>query len=270
MAAQTGGEIAGRLLATTYYYIKTRLLRSFRRFVEQLEADGLIVWADLAPAEQRAIRQAFDDALALKDFPYGKQLYTRLSERARQTYTKATVDRFVAQGKAIGKTDDEIVAAIEADLQSQEQAIAAISSTERTGPGGAVEIRSQGRVGDAPQVRPGLEKKYPPAEAVGLPGNVRFHVEGIKSIGDELNVVYAPERFNISETALIENHLQEWRDEIAVTGGELYYDFTVQAHVVGEFEGVTIRVLDSITWKLERRLPGTDTIETLFTHTGVP
>ena len=132
---------------------------------------------------------------------YGKQLYTRLSERARQTHTEATVDRFVAQGKAIGKSDTEIVAALEADLQSQERAIAAISSTERTGP--AVEIRSRGRVGDAPRVRPGLEKKYPPGQKVGRPGNVRFHVEGIKSIGDELNVVYAPERFNISETALI-------------------------------------------------------------------
>ena len=270
MAAQKGGEIAGRLLAMTYYYIKTRLLKSFPKFLRQLEQDGLIVWAELAPAQQRAIRQAFDEALELGGLPYGKQLYTRLSERARQTYTEATVDRFVAQGKAIGKTDNEIVAALEADLQSQEQAIAAISSTERTGPGGAVEIRSRGRVGDAPRVRPGLEKKYPPGQKVGLPGNVRFHVEGIKSIGDELNVVYAPELFNISETALIENQIRAWRDEIAVTGGELYYDFTVNAHVLTEFEGVTIRVLDNITWKLERRLPGTDTIETLFEHTGRP
>lgn len=276
MAAQKGGEIAGRLLAMTYYYIKTRLLKSFPKFVRQLEQDGLIVWAELAPAQQRAIRKAFDEALELKGLPYGKQLYTRLSERARQTYTEATIDRFVAQGKAIGKTDDEIVAALEAELQSQEQAIAAISSTERTGPGGAVEIRSRGRVGRPPRARPGVERKYPSGERVGLPGNVRFHVEGIMSIGDELNVVYAPELFNISETALIENQIRAWRDEIAVTGGELYYDFTVNAHVLvnaqvqREFEGVTIRVLDSITWKLERRLPGTDTIETLFEHTGRP
>jgi hypothetical protein len=270
MAAQKGGEIAGRLLAMTYYYIKTRLLRSFPKFLRQLEQDGLIVWAELAPAQQTAIRKAFEEALEFRGLPYGKQLYTRLSERARQTYTEATIDRFAAQGKAIGKTDDEIIAAVEADLQSQERALATISSTERTGPGGTVEIRSQGRVGDAPSVRPGLEKKYPLGEKVGLPGNVRFHVEGIKSIGDELNVVYAPERFNISETALIENQIRAWRDEIAVTGGELYYDFTVHAHVVAEFEGVTIRVLDSITWKLERRLPGIDKTETLFEHTGRP
>ncbi|HEY7269446.1 MAG TPA: DUF4157 domain-containing protein [Dehalococcoidia bacterium] len=136
MAAQKGGEIAARLLAMTYYYIKTRLVKSFPKFVRQLEQDGLIVWAELAPAQQRVIRQAFDKALELKGLPYGKQLYTRLSERARQTYPEATVDRFVAQGKAIGKTDDEIVAALEADLQSQERAIAASSSTEQTRPGG--------------------------------------------------------------------------------------------------------------------------------------
>ena len=139
MAAQKGGEIAGRLLAMTYYYIKTRLLKSFPKFVRQLEQEGLIVWAELAPAQQRVIRQAFDEALELHGLPYGKQLYTRLSERTRQTYTEATVDRFVARGKAIGMTDNEIVAEVEADLESQERAIAAISSTERTGPGGTVE-----------------------------------------------------------------------------------------------------------------------------------
>jgi len=163
MAAQKGGEVAGRLLAMTYYYIKTRLLKSFPKFLRQLEQDGLIVWAELAPAQQRAIRQAFDEALDLKDLPYGKQLYTRLSDRARQTYTEAAVDRFVAQGKAIGKTDNEIVAALEADLQSQERAIAAISSTERTGPGGAEE---EAVLGDR-----GLDSAHTSDEAV--------HAEGV-------------------------------------------------------------------------------------------
>lgn len=270
MAAKAGGEAAGRLLAMAYYYIKTRMLKSFTKFVRQLEQDGLIVWDQLAKAEQQAIRQAFDESMELGTNAYGKQLYSRLSAKARQVHTEASVDRAVAQGRAIGKTDDEIVAALEGELQTQERTIAKISSTETTGPNGTVEIRSRGRVGDAPPGRPGLEKKYPLGEKVGLPGNVRFHVEGIQAIGDELNVVYAPERFNISQTALIENQIRGFRDEIAVTGGELLYDFTVQAHVLKEFEGVSIRVLDSITWKIERRLPGSDKLETLIEETARP
>src|SRR5262249_34925515 len=152
----------------------------------------------------------------------------------------------------------------ESELQTQERVSASIASAESPGEGGTVEIHSAGRVGDPPALRPGLEKKYPLGEDVHLGPNVdltdhvRFHVEGIKTIGDELNVVYAPSRFNISETKLIENQIATWRNEVRAAGGELYYDFKVSCRVVGEFEGVTIRVLESITWKLERRLPGSD------------
>ncbi len=147
---------------------------------------------------------------------------------------------------------------------------ATISSSETTESGGKRVIKSEGRVGDPPAKRPGLDKKYPPASKVGLPGYVRFHVEGIKAIGDELNIVYAPERFNVSETALIENQIRTWRSEVEATGGELYYKFTAKSHLHMEFEGVQIKVLDEITWKLERRLPGTDNFDTIFEHTGTP
>lgn len=147
---------------------------------------------------------------------------------------------------------------------------AVIHSTEFAETHGTVVIRSEGQVGVPPRERPGLERAYPSGSAVGLPGYVRFHVEGISAIGDELNIVYAPENFNISETARIENQIRSWRDEIRVTGGELYYEIVARCHVRGEFEGVTIKVLDEITWKLERRLPGTDEIKVLFDYTGRP
>jgi hypothetical protein len=273
MAAQKGGEILGRVLAVAYYYIKTRLLRSFDRFLSLLEEEGLIVVSKLSQEDRNLLEKAFTEALDLgskgKLF-YGRPIYARLSERARTTFTPQTVDRYAAQGKALGKTDDEIVAALESELQTQERVAARIGFSERATAGGRTEIHSTGRVGDPPTVRPGLERKYPTGNAVGLPDHVRFHVEGIKSIGDELNVVYAPSRFNISETARIENTIRVWRNEVAAVGGELYYDIKVTCRVLGEFEGVTIRVLESITWKLERRMPGTTAFETLFERTGRP
>ncbi|HKG58476.1 MAG TPA: DUF4157 domain-containing protein [Pyrinomonadaceae bacterium] len=274
MAAIKATQAGSRLVAMTYYYVKTRMLKSFSKFIKQLEQDG-IRWASLSTEQKAAIEKAFKEALeqgSKGKLPYAKQVVERLSERSRQAFTEESIDRYVALEKSLGKSDEEIIQALEAELQTQQRMGAKINPTvERPLPEGKVEIHSTGQVGDPlTGRRPGLERKYPAPSKVGLPDHVRFHVEGIHAIGDELNVVYAPSRFNISETALIENQISTWRKEIMVTGGELHFDFKVIARVVGEVDGVTIRVLESITWKLERRLPGTDDFKTIFEHTGRP
>ena len=145
MAALKVGEISARLLAVTYYYIKTRLLKSFPRFIRQLEEDGLIVWSKLAPEEQRAIQQAFQEALELGrtgQLPYGRQIYDRLSEQARATFTPQSVDQFAAQGKAFGKSDEEIIVALESEMQSKSPVKATITSAEQPEVGGTAGIQS--------------------------------------------------------------------------------------------------------------------------------
>jgi hypothetical protein len=107
MALQKGGEAVARLLALTYYYLRSRALTSFWIFVRQLERDGVIEWAKLSAQEQNVIRQAFDESLALSrtgELTYGRQIYDRLSKRAQGQFAKETVDMLAAQGKALGKT----------------------------------------------------------------------------------------------------------------------------------------------------------------------
>jgi hypothetical protein len=172
-----------------------------------------------------------------------------------------------AQGKALGKTDDEIIAAIEDEIPRRvEQAV--IAHETRDLGGGLWELDSHGVVGEPHFTRTGVEKKYPLGKDVGLPGYVRYHVEGIGAVGDELNIVYAPERFNISETAEVENRIREIR---ANAKGELNYNFKVTYRVQGVYQNaITIKVLESITWELEERALGSDELELLFTRTERP
>jgi hypothetical protein len=122
---------------------------------------------------------------------------------------------------------------------------------------GRVRIRVWGTVGD-PIDRPGLEKKYPLPKDVGLAGYDRWHLAGPDAIGAEEGIVYAPENFNLSRTAEIENIVRKARAAVREQGGDVYFDFTAECRVVGEYEGVQIRVLEKVTWKAEVRLAGSD------------
>ncbi|MGV3721199.1 MAG: AHH domain-containing protein, partial [Actinomycetota bacterium] len=116
-----GGEFLGNLVAITYYYLKTRALRSFDRFIRQLEQEGLIVWSKLAREEQQALQEAFEQALKLgasKQLPYGAEIFGKLSPRAQAAFPAEATDRFAAQGKALGKSDQEIIDALEAEAKA--------------------------------------------------------------------------------------------------------------------------------------------------------
>ena len=84
------GEAGAKLLAITYYYIRSRVLKSPRRFLEQLAKEGLIESVERLPmAEREVLEQMFREATALSDagqLPYGKQIYEQLSERARAAF----------------------------------------------------------------------------------------------------------------------------------------------------------------------------------------
>jgi hypothetical protein len=118
-----GGELFGHLVAITYYYIKSRVLRfTFRGFLRQLEKEGLIEIAKLSPDDLTAFKRAFQEATELSragQLPYGKQIYGKLSERARTAFPPEAVDRFVAQGKALGKSDKEIIDTLEAEAHRE-------------------------------------------------------------------------------------------------------------------------------------------------------
>lgn len=222
----------------------------------------------------KALRQsAKAAALPSKVGSEGADVMVQTADKAVEELRKGGND--VATGLGDRLAQDAVEARSTAARRSSSSGSASrtqatISSGETALPSGRVIIKSEGRIGDPPALRPNLEKKYPLGSRVGLPDHVRYHVEGIKAIGDELNIVYAPSRFNISETALIENQIRVWQAEVKATGGELYFEFTAKCHIHSVFEGVTIKVLDEITWKVERRIPGSDNLETVLKYTGRP
>ena len=117
-----GGELLGNLVSITYYYVKSRLLKSFPRFVEQLERDGLIVWAQLAVEDQTALRKAFDEAIEINrvgQLPFGTPIYENLSPRAREVFSAESVDRLAAEGKGLGKSEQEIIEQLESEAASE-------------------------------------------------------------------------------------------------------------------------------------------------------
>ena len=130
-------------------------------------------------------------------------------------------------------------------------------------PGETQAIVSQGRIGNPPRLRPGGEGKYPLGKDVGLPGHDRYHLEGVMTVGDELNIVYATADFNRRVTAAIEK-------EIRGLQGDLYFEFSANCRIVGEVQGVTIKVVESITWKVQRRVLGTDTLDVIVEQTARP
>jgi hypothetical protein len=255
------GQITARTIALAYYYIKHLKASSFNAFLKALDEDGLIELASLTHAQEAQIAGIFNQANNLKGNVYGRAIFSRLSAQARKVTTLEAVDGIASVGKALDKTDDEILHVIEGPRR--EPTTPVIEKTAQPVPLGnnQFELTSTGRIGDPPRFRPGLERKYPSARKAGLPGYVVYHVEGIKAVGDELNFVYAPAHFNISETARIENEIRRLQAE---GNGELYFEFRVKYHVKGEVEGVTIKVLDGITWKVERRIPGSKELETVL------
>jgi uncharacterized protein DUF4157 len=134
---------------------------------------------------------------------------------------------------------------------------------------GRVRIRVWGTLGDAIP-RPGLEKKYPLPKDVNLRGHDRWHLAGPDATGAEEGVVYTPKNFNVSKTAEVENVLRAARREVTAKGGDVNFDFTADCKVVGEYEGVEIRVLEKVTWKVDARLPGSDTTVVLLHETATP
>jgi hypothetical protein len=133
--------------------------------------------------------------------------------------------------------------------------------------GGKVQIRVQGTVGD-PIPRPGLEAKYPLPKEVGLPGYDRWHLAGPDATGVEEGIAYAPKNFNVSKTAQVENAVRNARNATRAQGGEVYFDFTAEVRVTGQHEGVEIRVLEKVTWKVEVRPAGTDTVIPVLNETA--
>jgi hypothetical protein len=250
------------------YYLAKRGVIGFDTWIKELRAQKILSeTAEIAAEDLTKLKALFTDAKSAADdlLSHGKSLGMKEHE----------VDDFInlwGQAKTAKREQIKEQMSIWAAQGNRRSASrkAIIASSETTEAGGKIVIKSEGRIGEPPMKRPGLEKKYPFGKDVGLPGHVRFHVEGIKAVGDELNVVYAPSRFNISETALIENQIRVWHAEVKATGGELYFEITAKCHLHMEFEGAQIKLLDEITWKLERRVPGSDNFETLFEHTGIP
>ena len=77
------------------------------------------------------------------------------------------------------------------------------------------------------------------------------------------NIVYATADFNRRVTAAIEK-------EIRGLQGDLYFEFSANCRIVGEVQGVTIKVVESITWKVQRRVLGTDTLDVIVEQTARP
>ena len=269
MLARTAGSLGQRLGAMVYYYAKSRAAASFEAFLQRLAEDGEIELSTLGQGERDLIERTFNEAMEMSrtgELAYGEQIYPRLSQKAKSVFSEERVDVMAAQLKAAGKTDEEVIAAIEGELPRRvEQAV--ITHQVRPLGGGRFELESQGIIGEPHFTRTGVEKKYPLGRDVGLPGYVRYHVEGIGAVGDELNIVYAPERFNISETAEVENRIREIR---ANARGELNYNFKVAYRIHGEYQGVTIKVLESITWELEERALGSADFNLLFRRSEAP
>ena len=135
---------------------------------------------------------------------------------------------------------------------------------------GRVRLHAWGRVGD-PIERPGLEKKYPEPGKVGLPGHDRWHLAGPNATGAEEGIAYAPTNFNVSKTAELENVIRKARIVTQEQGGEVFFDFTADCTVVGEYEGVAVRTVDSAHWTAEVRAAGSDTLtQILDVQAAVP
>ena len=137
--------------------------------------------------------------------------------------------------------------------------VAGYKVSENPLPGGRIEIRVWGRVGD-PITRPGLEKKYPLPSAIGLRNYDRFHLAGPDAVGAEEGIVYAPKNFNVSRTAKVENVMRNARAAVRTQGGEVYFDFRAVCRIAGDHQGVQIRMLESVTWKADVRPAGSERV----------
>ena len=147
---------------------------------------------------------------------------------------------------------------------------AAIQYEETPLPGGRVRIRAWGRVGD-PIPRSGYEGKWPGPGEVGLAGMDRWHLAGPEATGGEIGIAYTPKNFNIGRTATVENVLRNARGYMRAVGGDVYFDFTADCRIVGEYEGVSIRVVEDVHWQIDGRLfGGGNIIQILDEHAVVP
>ena len=124
---------------------------------------------------------------------------------------------------------------------------------------GNVRIRARGTLGD-PVPDSGLRDKYPLPNEVGLPGYDRWHLSSAEATGFEAGIVYTPKNFNVSRTALVENKARDARDAVREQGGNVYFDFSAECRVVGEYEGVRILALESASWQLAARTSKTKII----------
>lgn len=137
-------------------------------------------------------------------------------------------------------------------------------------PNGQVQIRATGTVGDPLVRRPGLEKKYPLPSEAGLPGCDRWHLAGPNAIGADDGIVYTTKNFNISKTAQVENLVRGARVEMRAQGGQVYFDFTAKVRVIKEVDGVQIRVLDEVTWKVGKLPKGAKNVISVVNETVNP
>ena len=118
---------------------------------------------------------------------------------------------------------------------------------------------------------PAYEAKWPGPGEVGLARTHRWHLAGPDATGGEIGIAYAPENFNVSRTATVENVLRSGRAYMRAVGGDLYFDFSADCLIVGEHEGASIRVVENVHWQIDGRLFGSDNIiQILDEHVVVP
>jgi hypothetical protein len=58
----------------------------------------------------------------------------------------------------------------------------------------------------------------------------------------------------------VENHIRRARAAALEHGGEVFFDFEAECRIVGEHQGVSIRVVETVHWRAEVRVAGTDRI----------
>ena len=69
---------------------------------------------------------------------------------------------------------------------------------------------------------------------------------------------------------MVENKLRNARAAVRTHGGEVYFDFTAGGRVVGEYEGVGIRMLETVTWEVDVSAPGSGKIYSVVNESKSP
>ena len=105
-----------------------------------------------------------------------------------------------------------------------------------------------------------MKDNFPLPQDIGRPDLDRWHLVSADAIGAEDGIAYAPRNFNLGKTKRIENIVRRARAAVRQQGGQAFYDFKARCRVLGEHDGVRILLLDDVTWDVDVRAAGSDTI----------